>query len=180
MPEETPTPDPVTPESVSDPEPQDPELSEGGQRALAAERAAAKSAEKRAKAAEAELDKFRLANASESEKALAVAKAEGRTEALSTVNVRIVRAELKAAAAGVLQDPDDAAVHIDLSQFEVDDDGNVDSKAVRREIESLAKAKPYLAAGVKPTPLPGGGATPSTGTDLNELFRQQAKAARSR
>lgn len=130
--------------------------------------------EERAKAnakAAKELEKLREATATESEKAINAAKAEGRTEALSVANARIVKAELKAAASGVLQDPDDAVAHIDPSQFEVDDDGNVDTKAIKAEVARLAAAKPYLTAGGKPAPLPGGGAAPAAGVSMDDWMR---------
>jgi hypothetical protein len=66
--------------------------------------------------------------------------------ALARANERIVKAEVKAAAAGKLADPADAYKFLDLSQFEVDDDGNVDADEVADAIEDLIKAKPYLAA----------------------------------
>ncbi len=66
--------------------------------------------------------------------------------ALSKANARIIRAEVKAAAAGKLADPADAYKFLDLDQFEVDDDGNVDSEEVAEAIEDLIKSKPYLAA----------------------------------
>ncbi|MFJ5728792.1 hypothetical protein [Streptomyces paradoxus] len=66
--------------------------------------------------------------------------------ALARANERIVRAEVKAAAAGKLADPADAYRFLDLSQFEVDDDGNVDADEVADAIEDLVKSKPYLAA----------------------------------
>ena len=47
---------------------------------------------------ERDLKKMQEATQSESEKALAAARAEGRTEALSVSNARILRAEVKAAA----------------------------------------------------------------------------------
>ncbi len=150
-------------------------LGDAGKKALAAERAAAKAAEKRAKAAEAELEKVRLANASAEEKAIAAAKAEGRTEALATANVRLVRAEVKAAAGGVLQDPEDAVRLLDLTEFEVDDDGEVDTKAITAAVRRLAESKPYLAVGAKPTALPGGGATPSQGFSMDDLIRRKAR-----
>lgn len=74
----------------------------------------------------------------------AVRKAE--QAALARANERIVRAEVKAAAAGKLADPGDAYRFLDLSQFEVDDDGNVDADEVADAIEDLIKSKPYLAA----------------------------------
>lgn len=150
------------------------DLGDAGKKALAAERAAAKAAEKRAKALESELEKLRLENASAEEKAIAAAKAEGRTEALTVSNARLLRAEVKAAASGVLQDPDDAVRLLDLDQFEVDDDGEVDTKAITAAVERLAKSKPYLAVGAKPTALPGGGATPSQGFSMDDLIRRKA------
>lgn len=127
-------------------------LGDAGKKALAAERAAAKAAEKRAKAAEAE-----------------------RTEALATANVRLVRAEVKAAAGGVLQDPEDAVRLLDLTEFEVNDDGEVDTKAITAAVRRLAESKPYLAVGAKPTALPGGGAMPSKGSSMDDLIRKAAR-----
>lgn len=68
------------------------------------------------------------------------------SDALAKANARIIRAEVKAAAAGKLADPADAYKFLDLDQFEVDDDGNVDSEDVAEAIEDLIKSKPYLAA----------------------------------
>ncbi|MEU3620610.1 hypothetical protein ABZ725_51500 [Streptomyces sp. NPDC006872] len=67
-------------------------------------------------------------------------------DALAKANTRILRAEVKAAAAGKLADPADAFKFLDLDQFEVDDDGNVDSEEVADAIDELVKSKPYLAA----------------------------------
>jgi hypothetical protein len=66
--------------------------------------------------------------------------------AFARANERIVKAEVKAAAAGKLADPADAYKFLDLSQFEVDADGNVDADEVADAIEDLVRSKPYLAA----------------------------------
>lgn len=66
--------------------------------------------------------------------------------ALARVNERLVKAEVKAAAAGKLADPADAHRFLDLSQFEVDADGNVDADEVAEAIDDLLTSKPYLAA----------------------------------
>lgn len=150
------------------------ELGEAGKKALAAERAAAKAAEKRAKAAESELEKVRLEHATAEEKALAAAKAEGRTEAQTAMLAVLVRSEVRAAAGGVLQDPEDAVRLLDLSEFEVGEDGEVNTKAIQAAVRRLATAKPYLAVGAKPTALPGGGATPSQGISMDDLIRTKA------
>lgn len=66
--------------------------------------------------------------------------------ALARANERILKAEIRAAAAGKLEDPDDALSFLDLSSFEVGEDGDVDTDAIARAVEDLVKAKPYLAA----------------------------------
>lgn len=71
---------------------------------------------------------------------------EVETAALSKANNRIVRSEVKAAAKGVLADPQDAFRFIDLDQFEVDDDGDVDEDEIAAAIADLVEKKPYLAA----------------------------------
>lgn len=134
--------------------------------------------EERAKAnakAAKELEQLRESTASESEKAIAAAKAEGRTEALAVATRRILTAEVKAAAGGVLQDPEDAVRLLDLAEFEVDDDGEIDAKAITAAVRRLAESKPYLAVGAKPTALPGGGATPSQGISMDDLIREKAR-----
>ena len=84
---------------------------------------------------------------SDAEKAVVAAKAEGRTEALAAANERLVKAEVRIAAAGKLADPADAVRFLDLADFKVDDDGNVDAKSIGKAIDQLLKDKPYLAPG---------------------------------
>ncbi|MFC8124663.1 hypothetical protein [Streptomyces sp. NPDC057302] len=76
----------------------------------------------------------------------AAARQEVEQAALSKANARIVRAEVKAAAKGVLADPADAYKFLDLDQFEVDENGDLDSDEVTEAIDELIKSKPYLAA----------------------------------
>lgn len=66
--------------------------------------------------------------------------------ALAKANQRIVKAEVRAAAAGKLADPVDALNFIDLDQFEVGEDGDVDQEEIAEAIEDLMRRKPYLAA----------------------------------
>jgi len=89
------------------------------------------------------------------EQALEAAKAEARAEATAKANERILRSELRAAATGKLADPTDAALYIDLSSFEVGDEGDVDSDALNDAITQLIELKPHLAAG-KPARFDGG------------------------
>jgi len=71
---------------------------------------------------------------------------EVETAALAKANERILKAEIKAASAGKLADPLDALKFLDLGQFEVGDDGDVDSGAIAAAIGALIADKPYLAA----------------------------------
>lgn len=67
-------------------------------------------------------------------------------EALGKANERILKAEVRANAASKLADPADALRFIDLSEFEVGSDGEVDSSAIAQAIDDLITSKPYLAA----------------------------------
>lgn len=66
--------------------------------------------------------------------------------ATAKANTRIVRSEVRAAAKGRLADPRDALTFIDLDQFEVDENGQVDEDEITDAIDDLLKNKPYLAA----------------------------------
>lgn len=71
-----------------------------------------------------------------------------KDEALSAANQRILKAELRAAAKGKLSDPSDAfrfPEEIDLSSFEVGEDGSVDTAALEAAVDNLISKKPYLA-----------------------------------
>jgi len=137
--EETPETETETPE---------PELGDAGKKALdamkkerAAAKADAKSANARAEKAEAELaNKDKPAE----EKALDEARAEARVEATKAADARYIKSELKAAATGKLADPTDAALYINLEDFDVADDGEVDSDALSEAIADLLPRKPHL------------------------------------
>jgi len=68
------------------------------------------------------------------------------TDALAKANGRILRAEIRAAAKGRLADPKDALTFLDLDQFEVGEDGEIDPEEIEEAIADLLKDKPYLAA----------------------------------
>ncbi|WP_200302237.1 hypothetical protein [Streptomyces adelaidensis] len=74
----------------------------------------------------------------------AVAKA--TAAATATANTRILKAEVRAAAAKKLADPRDALRFLDLEQFEVGEDGEVDAEEITEALDQLIKDKPYLAA----------------------------------
>ncbi|MGZ4465213.1 MAG: phage scaffolding protein [Nocardioides sp.] len=126
------------------------QLGDAGKKALDRQKARANAERDRRKALEAELAELRAKNAggdpNDLEAARKAARDEGRSEALTKANQRILRSEVRAAAAGKLNDPADALKLLDLSKFEVDDDGNVDEDEIADAIADLVKAKPYLAA----------------------------------
>lgn len=162
-----------------DPKLTEPELGDAGKKALDEERSARRTAEKAAKAAQAELDKLREASMSEQEKAVAQARAEGRAEAFTQANERLLRAEVRAQAAGKLADPADAVHLLDVMSF-MDDKGEIDSKAIGSAIDALVKTKPYLSAKPGNGSGEGGprGGTPPKQFDGNDWLRGMVKARR--
>lgn len=69
-----------------------------------------------------------------------------KDEALAAANDRILKAEVRAAAATKLADPQDAIRFLDMSEFEVGSDGEVDASKVAKAVDDLIESKPYLAA----------------------------------
>jgi hypothetical protein len=136
----------------------DDQLGEAGKKALQAERDARKAAEDRVKDLEARLSrkpkpddgkdnggKGGEGKGDPAPDAEAIKK-EIRDEIAAETNARLVRAEVKAAAAGKLADPADAPKFIDLSAIKIGDDGEPDAKQIKKALDDLLKEKPYLAA----------------------------------
>ena len=73
-------------------------------------------------------------------------RAELLAEANSKANQRILKAEVRALASKKLADPADALLYIDLSDIQVDEDGQVDRAVIAERLEALVQSKPYLAA----------------------------------
>lgn len=59
---------------------------------------------------------------------------------------RLLRSEVKVAASGKVVNPAVAVKLLDLSAFDLDDDGNVDAEVLAKAIDDLVKDHPYLAA----------------------------------
>lgn len=127
-----------------------PALGDKGKKAIDAMKAKMRAAQKEAKAAKAEAAQLKAEKESAGkpadEQALDKARAEATTTALAAANKRIIRSEVKAAAAGKLANPALAVKLLDLDDFEVDEDGNVDEEDIAEAIEDLLKENPYLAA----------------------------------
>lgn len=73
-------------------------------------------------------------------------KRQAASEATAKANARILRSEIKAAAAGKFVNPADAFLHLDMTTFEVDENGDVDATEIADAVQELLTAKPYLAA----------------------------------
>lgn len=116
------------------------ELGDKGKRALASMKGKWRAERDRAKALEQQLAEKDGADAD------AAVRRQAEQDAIAKANARIIRSEVKAAAKGVLADPADAYKFLDLGQFEVDEDGNLDEDEVAEAIQDLIKSKPYLAA----------------------------------
>jgi len=116
------------------------ELGDKGKQALDRMKEKLRSEREKRQAAEA-----RLRDALPQDDAARIAH-EAEAKALAKANARILAAEVRAAAAGKLADPADALAFVDLSQFEVDDDGSVDQAEIADAIADLIARKPHLAA----------------------------------
>lgn len=122
-------------------------LGDAGKKALDIMKAERKTARDEAAAEKARADALQAKlDGKEAEHAAAQEKAATEAAALAKANERILKSEVKAAAKGVLADPQDAYKFLDLTTFEVDADGNVDEAAIAAELTKLIAAKPYLAA----------------------------------
>lgn len=97
-------------------------------------------AEKRASEAEQEAARLRRSNAATKGTDLDALRAEVRAEFTEA----LVRAELRAAAAGKLRDPADALALLDVASL-AGPGGAIDAAAVTAAVDQLVKDKPYLA-----------------------------------
>lgn len=93
------------------------------------------------KKARDELDRLHKESMSESERAIAEAKDQGRSEALTTIGSRLVDAEFRVAAAGTSLEVDDEFLEtLDRSKF-LTDDGDPNKDAIKAWVDRIAPAK---------------------------------------
>ncbi|WP_405793341.1 hypothetical protein [Streptomyces sp. NBC_01506] len=150
------TPAPTGDERQDGPTDARPEDDQGGNKPgeLSTERAARAAAEKRAETAEAEATRLRRSNAAQKPGDLDALRGEIRSEFTG----QLVRAEIRAAAAGRLRDPADALALVDVAGL-VSESGDVNTTAVTAALDKLVKDKPYLALAAEPastSPAPWG------------------------
>jgi hypothetical protein len=149
------SPKPTPPEPDPEGEPGDDEtpiegeeqLRDAGKKALDSMKSKWKDEVAARKKAEAELSALKAAaDGREAEHKAELEAQRIKDEALSAANKRILTAELRAAAKGALTNAEDALVFIDLDEFEVGDDGSVDTDAIDSAVKKLLEERPYLAA----------------------------------
>lgn len=161
VPPADPPPDPPAdpPAPPADP-PAPPELGDPGKKALDEERTARKAAEKLARDTQAELDKLKTESLPDHEKAVKEAADAARADALLQVHSKLFAAEVKAAAAGKVADPDlfaDPEVArrlLGLDEIPVTSEGDIDSEAISEAVVRMLEAKPYLASATPPGAAP--------------------------
>ena len=163
-------------------------LGDAGKKALAAMKEREKAARARARELEREISELKATLESKDktpdEQAIESARREAEAAAIAKANERILRSEIKAAAAGKLSDPADALLHLDLAEFEVDESGNVDATEIADAINELLERKPYLAAqGGRVTLDTGRGKDPAAGQltreDLRHMTPEEIVSAKS-
>lgn len=122
-------------------------LGDPGKKALDAQKAKWKAERDRRRELERELEEARRPKGDDNDAPDAdQIRREAAEAATAKANQRIIRAEVRAAAAGKLTDPKDALKFLDLDQFEVDEDGEIDTDEIADAITDLITNKPYLAA----------------------------------
>lgn len=123
------------------------QLGDEGKKALNAMKERWRKERDRRKAVESERDQLKGAGGDETDPERI--RTEADRAATAKANQRIVRSEIRAAAAGKLANPRDALAFLDLAKFEVDEDGQVDEDEIADAIEDLLKERPYLGAAAK-------------------------------
>jgi len=161
-------------------------LGDAGKKALSEERRARREAERARRAAEQELASLReqmsqqgsggSGDGGSANPGAEQIRREAEQAAVARANERILRAEIRAEAAGKLADPADALAHLDLSRLEVGDDGAVDKEEIADAISDLITRKPYLAAKASGFQGTGDGGSRGAGSGPKQVTESQFRA----
>ena len=151
------------------PETDDKPLGPAGEKALAAEKDKRRAESAKRRELEAQLAALKASASADSEKAdLDAIKAQAIREANAAAAQRILRSEIKAAAAGKLTD---------LADFEVNENGDVDTAEIASAITGLLTSKPYLKAAQSGPGSADGGVR--KGSRPDQLTREQIQSMSS-
>ena len=91
-----------------------------------------------------------------------------RQDVAREFNERLVRAEVKATASAMFADPEDAVAFLNVGDFDIDADGNVDASDIEDALKDLLARKPHLAK--------QGGAQSSTKRRIPEVPADPARS----
>lgn len=111
---------------------------------------------------------------------------DAESAATQKVNARLVRAEVKALATASFADPSDAHLYVNLEDIDVDDDGEVDTKAIEDALKDVLRRKPHLSKAKADEDrdmesLDGGARrTPPRTRTMTDLIREQTLAKQGR
>lgn len=141
-------------------------LGPAGERALEAVKAKEKAARAELRALKAEL--AALKTPKEGDETPEQVQERIRQDVAREFNERLVSAEVRASAAGLFADPEDAVTFLDLSEFDVDASGRVDASDVEDALKDLLARKPHLAK--------QGGAQSSTKRRIPEVPADPARS----
>lgn len=164
--------DPAVVDDDGEADDDDKPLGPKGQKALDAIKAKLKTERERRRAAEAKLGEGKPAEQDDDQDATR------RVEQAATAraNERILKSEIRAVAAGKFSDPKDALRFLDLGQFEVGPDGDVDEDEIAEAIDDLLKRKPYLAAAQSAPKRFQGGADQGARSPAKAITEEQLQA----
>ncbi|MCP3017297.1 hypothetical protein NGM33_28600 [Nocardiopsis dassonvillei] len=90
-----------------------------------------------------------LEDAQKSESERLTAALEQERSRIASLTQRAVRAEVRGLAADGFADPEDAAAFLDLGSY-VSEDGDIDAKAIKADLDDLLKRKPHLGKSTEP------------------------------
>jgi hypothetical protein len=101
---------------------------------------------------------------------------EAAAEVMSRASRMILSSKVEALAANDFADPADAAMYLDLKDYEVDDDGKVDERQIKRDLKELLTRKPHLKRTSTKADFEGGARRTAEGPeDMNARIRNLAR-----
>lgn len=168
-----PTVPPAEPASAGDPTPAgDPPLGPAGEKALAEWKQRAKAAEQLAKDQSAQLQEFEDAQKTEAQKL--AERAEAAEQRAAKATQQAVASHIRAAATGLLADPQDAVDALRGGEF-LGADGEIDGDSVKAALDALLERKPHWKADQgprNPRPDPSQGPRPGGTVGVEDQIRE--------
>lgn len=170
-------------------------LTDAGRQAIARERAAAERAKSAYKPVRQLMRELGIPNAEALRERLTTQRAasgdegdpvdvdavrrEVAAEVNTAANQRILRSEIRRIAAETFIDPRDALSRLDLTSYEVDEEGDVDVATIQKDLKTVLKESPHLGKRSKPASFDGGTRKPvEEPRKMSDVIRDAAAARR--